>query len=400
MAAVPTPDYGYFVDSDDECDVDTEAEPYAGYLETENRYCPLRIGQVIGADPRFRIEHKLGWGGFSTVWLARNLATDRLFALKVMSPGWRANHERKMNIDIVQKAGEDISDYLVTSQTYFCIRGRRGLLHGVLVFPWRGPSLQHILPELPPTFRMSAANRLLVGLKRLHAAGIVHSDINEGAVMWRIAPGVDRWSTSEVYKHLGRPSKIQLREDLGGGELVRQVEFPLHMLRPDLYLGDFGHSIISGTVPRDPVQLPLLYCAPERFHGFSQSFASDMWSFMCILVNLYLRIEVAYGDGLSFVSRLVGALGPFPPHWRGRFPEHRGHDWWYDQTGTMPRTKILGNYETLERKIDRLRPEISPEERRLALEVFRKGFEYCPEKRITAAQLLEDPSFKGLMAYY
>ncbi|KAI0425945.1 hypothetical protein F5Y09DRAFT_320388 [Xylaria sp. FL1042] len=309
-----------------------------------------------------------------------------------MSPGWRGDYEREMNHEIVQRAKQDISDYLVTSQASFHIQGREDQRHDVLVFPWRGPSLQVLyLDNQPASFRVRGAKHLLEGLKQLHDAIRLNdpADLNEGAVMWRIDSGCDLWSTSELYQHLGRPCKIQINEELGGGELVKPVQFPPNMLQPDLHLGDFGHSIISGTVPRDPVQLPLQYCAPERFHGSIQSFASDMWSFTCLFCKLYIDTEVAYGDGRIFVSRLVGALGPFPPHWRGRYfdSDHPGHDWWYDETGQMPRTPILWGYETLEEKIDRLRPEISPEERKLALEVFRKGFEYCPEKRITGDAL-------------
>ncbi|KAI1752693.1 kinase-like protein [Xylaria castorea] len=398
MPASVLSDYGYFVDSDDECEVESEAEPTERYLE--DLYCPLRIGQVFEIGPRYRIEHKLGWGGFSTVWLARNLTENRLVALKVMSPGWRGDHEWQMNDEIIRRAREDTSDYIVTSEADFDTPGRSGQLHVVLVFPWRGPSVQAICSSLPPAFRVPAAKTLLRSLKRLHAAGIIHSDINSGAAMWDIGNAFDRWPTAEIYKHLGRPRKVRLSEEYGGGELVEPVRFPPNMLLPNLHLGDFGHSIVSGTKPEHPMQLPLLFCAPERFHGADQSFASDMWSFTFLFAQLYLGVEVTYGDGLTFVSRLVGTLGPFPVHWRGRYPNNKGKDWWYDQTDQMPRSEILGGYKTLEHRIDFLRPEISPEERKLALEVFRKGFEYLPEKRITAAQLLEDPSFNALMAYY
>ena len=69
MASAPFPnipnggDFGDFVDSDDECEVETDAESRIRYWE--GLYCPLYIGEVL--DGRYRIEHKLGWGGFSAV---------------------------------------------------------------------------------------------------------------------------------------------------------------------------------------------------------------------------------------------------------------------------------------------------------------------------------------------
>lgn len=226
-------------------------------------------------------------------------------------------------------------------------------------------------------------------------------DINEGNAIWDIDAGSDRLSTAEVYQRFGRPRKIQLNEEHGGAELVEPIQFPTSSLQPKLYLGDFGHSVVSGSEPSDPVQLPLLYCAPERFHGMKQSFASDMWSFMMLFARLYQGSEIAYGRGSAFVSRLVNALGPFPANWQnknGFFPNDKDYAWWYD-----PKAKEhlpAKNKISLESRLDWGRPEISRQERALALEVFRKGFQYLPEKRLTAAQLLRDPSFRALMAYY
>ncbi|KAI1263480.1 kinase-like protein [Xylariaceae sp. FL1019] len=399
MTAALTPDLGYYVDSDDECEVESECEPVLRYFE-DCWYCPLRIGKVVGGKIPYRIEHKLGHGGFSTVWLARNLFSQQLVALKVLSIHWRAEEERRMNHEISQRTGGDeAAYYLITSQDSFYVKGRNALPHLVLVLPWRGPSLNTECFHLPPSFRVPGAKDLLQALARLHVAGVVHSDINPGAAMWHIA-SLDRLETTELYGRLSRPRKVLQSEECGGGELVEPLHVPRSMLRPSLCLADFGHSFVSGTVLEDQAQSPMIYCAPERLHGVHPSFASDVWSFTQILAKLYLGIEITYGNGTKSVSRLVAALGPLPTHWRGSFfAAELEREWWYDQTCTLPRDPD-SSYESLEHKIDRLRPGICAEERRLALDVFRKGFEYSPEKRITAAHLLSDPSFNALMAYY
>ena len=66
----------------------------------------------------------------------------------------------------------------------------------------------------------------------------------------------------------------------------------------------------------------------------------------------------------------------------------------------MPRSHVLGGYETLEAKIRRIRPDACQDEREHALSAMYKGFCYVPEDRVTAAQLLEDPSFHVVMSYY
>jgi serine/threonine protein kinase len=174
MASKPLPnnpdrgDFGDFVDSDDECDVETDAEPCVRYFE--GLYCPIRIGEVL--DHRYRIEHKLGWGGFSTVWLAHDSQTNKAVALKVTISGQQGDYERQIQNEIIQTV-PDISS-LVIYQAVFYHPGHRGNYHVVFVFPLRGPNLDTCCFNLTPEFRVPAAKSLLLALKSLHDAGIVH----------------------------------------------------------------------------------------------------------------------------------------------------------------------------------------------------------------------------------
>jgi serine/threonine protein kinase len=163
-----SPDFGDVVDSDDECDVETDAEPRSRYWD--RLYCPLYIGEVL--DARYRIEHKLGWGGFSTVWLAHDTHENKAVALKVVVSGARGEDERAIQDDII-RAVRDTSN-LVIYRAVFHHLGRRGDRYIVFVFPVRGPSLDTACFRLPPTFRVPAAKSLLLALKSLHSAGIVH----------------------------------------------------------------------------------------------------------------------------------------------------------------------------------------------------------------------------------
>ena len=49
------------------CTID--AEPLHRY--TKEGYHPITLGSFL-ADGRYKILHKLGWGGYSTVWAARD----------------------------------------------------------------------------------------------------------------------------------------------------------------------------------------------------------------------------------------------------------------------------------------------------------------------------------------
>jgi hypothetical protein len=71
-------------DSDSEADkIWPNCEPTHRYYD--GTYYPICIGDVL--HNRYRIIHKLGWGGFSTVWLARDEETNSDVALKILVAG-------------------------------------------------------------------------------------------------------------------------------------------------------------------------------------------------------------------------------------------------------------------------------------------------------------------------
>ncbi|KAI1965792.1 hypothetical protein LOZ58_000691 [Ophidiomyces ophidiicola] len=69
-------------ESDAAIDVMDVAEQEMSYCVGPVRYYPLRIGEVL--NQRYRIDHKIDHGGFSTVWLAHDLKHQTDVAIKVM----------------------------------------------------------------------------------------------------------------------------------------------------------------------------------------------------------------------------------------------------------------------------------------------------------------------------
>ena len=180
------------------------------------------------------------------------------------------------------------------------------------------------------------------------------------------------------------------------GELVQQIATPLELLGSKLYLGDFGLTIKDGTSVNVKQQAPYYLCAPERLHGADPSRASDMWSYMCLFASLYLGANVFYGNGgESTAFSWVEQLGAMPEQWKGRFwwPEEV-KDTWYNCT-TTPDPK-----RDLAARIARMRPDTNQAEREHVLSIMSKVFCYLPEQRITADQLLQDPSFKAIVEMY
>lgn len=169
-----TLDRGYFATTErEEDDVDEYAEPAYKYAPEESFHVfyPICIGEVL--NERYRVDHKLGHGGFSTVWMAYDLQTGRDVALKVMASGDSGQHESYMQDEILQSVQD--TSRLVTCLATFSLLGSN-TSHQVLVLPLMGPHLNsfHVLKKYSMPTRMSAARQLLEALESLHKGGIVH----------------------------------------------------------------------------------------------------------------------------------------------------------------------------------------------------------------------------------
>lgn len=165
--------------SDDEIDVQDECEPVLRY--TQEIYYPISIGEVLNS--RYRVVHKLGWGGFSTVWMARDLRRHKMVALKIgIPPGEEGPDWEEREFEMQQEIARSVRDrsHILTLLDAFHLTGPKGL-HTVNVFPPRGPSLKYEVEDVPMKERMKAAKQLLLAIKALHDADIIvrgkHSSI-------------------------------------------------------------------------------------------------------------------------------------------------------------------------------------------------------------------------------
>ena len=70
---------------------DEEAEPAEDYAP--GGYHPVALGDVY--DERYEVQHKLGWGVYSTVWCCRDRRSRRRVALKIQkaAPECTAVHQ-------------------------------------------------------------------------------------------------------------------------------------------------------------------------------------------------------------------------------------------------------------------------------------------------------------------
>jgi protein kinase-like protein len=223
------------------------------------------------------------------------------------------------------------------------------------------------------------------------------TDLNKGNVMWSVA--LDNLNTKAKYEYLGRPQKVALPSNLWRqGEPVRPLEVPKSLLTDTVYPGDFGMVTKPGVQVGGKMLslLDIVYHAPERYHNVNTSFASDMWSYMCLFIELYIGFIPWEREGyFAMITEMTRTLGPLPKQWKGYYNTYgKCHNSWYDQR------RKPGREVTLESIIKEKRPEVSSAERNHVLEIMSKGFCYSPDGRLTATQLLQDPSFQAVMEIY
>ncbi|OQD68498.1 hypothetical protein PENDEC_c034G03399 [Penicillium decumbens] len=138
-----TTDFGDFVkDEDEELDLEDLVEPWHRYdpENNQNVLYPIRLGEVL--NERYLVEHKLGSGGGSTVWMALDLQDKRDVALKVMALGEWGDNETRIQDEII-KTVKDTSRLVIYSAAFFLPRDDKSY-HRVLVFPMKGPSISYL----------------------------------------------------------------------------------------------------------------------------------------------------------------------------------------------------------------------------------------------------------------
>lgn len=156
---------------DEELDLEEVVEPLHKYDPKENHvFYPIYLGEVL--HQRYLIEHKLGFGGCSTVWMAHDLQEKKDVALKVMALWDLGDNEKSIQDEIIQNVQD--TSHLVTYLATFLLPGNKSH-HRVLVFPLLGPCIYPVtLEKIPMATPISDALQLLKAIESLHQAGIVH----------------------------------------------------------------------------------------------------------------------------------------------------------------------------------------------------------------------------------
>ncbi|VDB91690.1 unnamed protein product [Peniophora sp. CBMAI 1063] len=317
---------------------------------------PVSLGDHFGQN-RYRVVHKLGFGGSSTVWLARDKrASERLVTLKILrasASSGNVNEFPALTIPKMLQANIPPSVGIQVVDDHFHVQGVNGS-HLCLVSPFAGPSVL-AMSDCPG--RTLGSRRLRAALARdvsrqvatavcyMHRTGIVHGDVTTSNVLFALAPHVLQWSDADLYAWLGEPETEMVRTSDGSAppphvpaELVAPIDnyklTDTSLLQERVILGDFGQSYaISSPPPGYEPGTVFNYISPEaRFEGRA-GLEADVWALGCAIFEIRAGrplFESFFGDDTDIMKQTVGMLGRLPDPWWAKF---EGREAWFEENG-------------------------------------------------------------------
>ncbi|XWS73985.1 hypothetical protein CRYUN_Cryun02cG0176600 [Craigia yunnanensis] len=189
-------------------------------------YHAARIGDTF-KNGCYVVQNKLGWGHFSTVWLAWDTKRSRYVALKIQKSAQRYNEAAMDEIKILKQIAEGDPDdkmCVVKLLDHFKHSGPNGQ-HMCMVFEYLGDNLLTLIKYsgyrgIPVHMVKEICHHILVGLDYLHRElSIIHTDLKPENVLLlsMIDPARDRRTS-------GAPLILPTRKDKVVSESVASKE--------------------------------------------------------------------------------------------------------------------------------------------------------------------------------
>ncbi|KAK2626922.1 hypothetical protein QTJ16_004097 [Diplocarpon rosae] len=304
---------------------------------------PVHLNDVFKKG-RYIVIHKLGHGGFATVWLGRDTLRQRYVALKILAARLsRDCPEVEILRRLKQSEDHEGKPFVMSLLDHFWIDGPNGK-HLCVVSEVGGPSIKQFnecpgftsgTRRLRGVVARKVALQAIKGLAYIHSTGTIHGDFTAANILLQLA-NIDEWSVDEIHDRLGKPqTQILHRTAVRAGEYtgpeytVTAISMKLvdpRWLSDQIMIIDFGIAFMEDQSSVD-IGTPKNYCAPEFNFKGPRSISSDIWALGCTIFEIRTGCCLFRYRGVPTRDQMliatVKVLGKLPEIWWDQWEEGR-----------------------------------------------------------------------------
>ncbi|KAK7307429.1 hypothetical protein VNO77_40482 [Canavalia gladiata] len=388
-------------------------------------YHAVRVADQF-AGGRYIAQRKLGWGQFSTVWLAYDTKASSYVALKIQKSAAQFAQAALHEIEVLSSIADgdpSNSKFVIQLIDHFKHTGPNGQ-HLCMVLEFLGDSLLRLIKYnrykgLPLNKVREICKYVLIGLDYLHSElGIIHTDLKPENILLcstidlakdpfksGLSPILERPEgntnggvNSLIEKRLKRRARRAVAKisgrvtSMGGAGDFAKTERNIDGVDVRCKIVDFGNACWADKQFAEEIQTRQ-YRAPEVILKAGYSFSVDMWSFACIAFELAtgdMLFTPKDGQGFSededHLALMMELLGKMPRKIATAGAQSKDY---FDRHGDLKRIRRLKFWPLDKLLIDRYK--FSANDAREFSEFLSPLFDFTPEKRPTARQCLEHP---------
>ncbi|KAJ5088289.1 hypothetical protein N7456_011905 [Penicillium angulare] len=276
-------------------------------------YHPVKLGDTFGNN-RYEVHHKLGWGGFSTVWLAKDKEQEQWVSLKIMTAESSESKELQMLEYLKNHSREELSsNFVVQLLDYFNHEGPNGV-HQCLVFELLGPSVVQVLQDYHE------------GSDKLDPDVVFH--ISGRNIAFTCS---NLWykTEDELFSVIGYPEVEPLARLDGtplGDELPKQLVKAADWTEwieedeEDIRVFDFGESFFHGQEPENLAQ-PGSLRVPETIFTDKFDYRVDLCRTGYMIYAFLFQIWPFWylGEDVFLVCQMINFVEKLPTEWEPKW---------------------------------------------------------------------------------